>query len=86
MHMPVARIDYRVGAPVSHPHSLSNLQIETGELRAATSLSDVAEILDFKPKAVSYILYKQPAATSTQLFRFPNVAADSERSRRLSIR
>jgi len=31
-------------------------------LKAATSLSDLAKLLDFKPKAVSYILYKQLAA------------------------
>lgn len=29
-------------------------------LKKATSLSDVATLLDFRPKAVSYILYKQP--------------------------
>jgi len=38
-------------------------------LKAATSLSDVAKLLDFKPKAVSYILYKQPAGTKYRTFQ-----------------
>ncbi len=40
-------------------------------LKAATSLSDLAKLLDFKPKAVSYILYKQPAATKYKTFQIP---------------
>lgn len=40
-------------------------------LRAATSLSDLAKLLDFKPKAVSYILYKQPQATKYTTFQIP---------------
>jgi len=40
-------------------------------LKAATSLSDVAKLLNFKPKAVSYILYKQPAATKYKTFEIP---------------
>jgi RNA-directed DNA polymerase len=40
-------------------------------LKAATSLSDVAKLLDFKPKAVSYILYKQPAVTKYKTFQIP---------------
>lgn len=40
-------------------------------LKAATSLSDVAKLLGFKPKAVSYILYKQPAATKYKIFQIP---------------
>ncbi len=40
-------------------------------LKAATSLSDVAKLLDFKPKAVSFILYKQPAATKYITFQIP---------------
>ena len=40
-------------------------------LKAAASLSDVAKLLDFKPKAVSYILYKQPAATKYKTFQIP---------------
>lgn len=40
-------------------------------LKAATSLSDVAKLLDFKPKAVSFILYKQPAATKYTTFQVP---------------
>src|SRR5437868_1095338 len=40
-------------------------------LKAATSLSDVAKLLAFKPKAVSYILYKQPAATKYRTFQIP---------------
>jgi len=40
-------------------------------LKAATSLSDVAKLLDFKPKAVSYILYKHPEATKYKTFLIP---------------
>src|SRR5438132_1467605 len=40
-------------------------------LKAATSLSDVAKLLDFKPKGVSYILYKQPPATKYKTFEIP---------------
>jgi len=40
-------------------------------LKAATSLSDVAKLLDFKPKAVSYILYKHPEATKYKTFQIP---------------
>src|SRR5689334_17509091 len=40
-------------------------------LKAATSLSDVATLLDFTPKAVSYILYKQPATTKYKTFQIP---------------
>jgi RNA-directed DNA polymerase len=40
-------------------------------LKASTSLSDLANLLDFKPKAVSYILFKQPAATKYKTFEIP---------------
>jgi RNA-directed DNA polymerase len=40
-------------------------------LKAAASLSDVAKLLDFKPKAVSYILYKQAAAAKYKTFQIP---------------
>jgi RNA-directed DNA polymerase len=40
-------------------------------LKAAASLSDVAKLLGFKPKAVSYILYKQTAATKYKTFQIP---------------
>ncbi len=40
-------------------------------LKAATSLSDVAKLLDFRPKAVSFILYKHPAATKYTTFQIP---------------
>src|SRR5262249_3499384 len=40
-------------------------------LKAATSLSDVAKLLDFKPKAVSFILYKQPAGTKYTTLQVP---------------
>jgi hypothetical protein len=40
-------------------------------LKAATSLSDVANLLDFKPKAVSFILYKQPAGKKYRSFQIP---------------
>ena len=40
-------------------------------LKAAKSLSDVAILLSFKPKSVSYILYKQPAAEKYQTFQIP---------------
>ena len=40
-------------------------------LKAAASLSDVAKLLDLKPKTVSYILYKQPAAMKYKTFQIP---------------
>ncbi|HEX6903310.1 MAG TPA: retron Ec67 family RNA-directed DNA polymerase/endonuclease [Thermoanaerobaculia bacterium] len=40
-------------------------------LKAATSLGDLAKLLGFKPKAVSYILYKQPEATKYTTFQIP---------------
>ena len=40
-------------------------------LKAATSLSDVAKLLDFKPKALSYILYKQQEAAKYKTFQIP---------------
>ncbi len=41
------------------------------ELKAATSLSDVAHLLGYEPKAVSYILYKLPAARKYTTFEIP---------------
>ena len=38
-------------------------------LKAATSLSDVAKLLSFKPKAVSYILYRLPADAKYSTFQ-----------------
>jgi RNA-directed DNA polymerase len=46
-------------------------------LKAATSLSDVANLLDFKPKAVSYILYKQPADKKYRSFQIPKRSGGS---------
>lgn len=40
-------------------------------LKAARSLSDLAVLLDFKPKAVSYILYKIPPASKYTTFEIP---------------
>jgi RNA-directed DNA polymerase len=40
-------------------------------LKAATSLTDVARILDFKPQALSYVLYKQPQAKKYRTFQIP---------------
>ncbi len=40
-------------------------------LRAATSLSDVARILDFEPKGLSYILYVQPDIEKYTHFGIP---------------
>ena len=40
-------------------------------LKATASLSDVAKLLGFKPKAVSYILYKQPATKKYKTFQIP---------------
>lgn len=40
-------------------------------LKAGTSLSDVANLLGFKPKALSYILYRLPAATKYETFQIP---------------
>lgn len=41
------------------------------ELKAARSLNDLAVLLDFKPKAVSYILYKIPSASKYTTFEIP---------------
>src|SRR5947209_328831 len=40
-------------------------------LKAASSLKVLADLLDFKPKAVSYILYKIPAADKYRTFEIP---------------
>lgn len=40
-------------------------------LKSATSLSDLAKLLGFRPKAVSYILYKEPAADKYRTFEIP---------------
>src|SRR5437870_2433056 len=40
-------------------------------LKASTSLRDLAELLAFKPKALSYILYKQPEAKKYRVFQIP---------------
>ena len=40
-------------------------------LKAASSLNALAELLDFKPKAVSYILYKIPPASKYTTFEIP---------------
>src|SRR6267142_2570826 len=40
-------------------------------LKAATSLSDVAQLLEFAPKALSYILYKQSEAKKYKTFQIP---------------
>jgi RNA-directed DNA polymerase len=40
-------------------------------LKTARSLSELAVILDFKPKAVSYILYKIPPASKYTTFEIP---------------
>src|SRR6267154_3958190 len=40
-------------------------------LKAATSRGDVAKLLDFKPKTLSYVLYKQSEATKYKTFQIP---------------
>jgi len=40
-------------------------------LKATTSLSDLARLLEFKPKALSFILYKQPEAKKYTTFQIP---------------
>lgn len=40
-------------------------------LKVATSLGDVAKLLNFKPRALSYILYRYPAATKYTTFQIP---------------
>jgi len=40
-------------------------------LKAATSRRDVAKLLGFTPQALSYILYKQPAAEKYSTFQIP---------------
>ena len=54
--------------------SMSRLAV----LKQATSLSDLAALLGFKPKAVSYILYKQPQGSKYTPFKSPREAAGSE--------
>jgi hypothetical protein len=44
---------------------------ELTKLRNANSLSDLAMILGFKPKALSYILYKKPKETLYKKFEIP---------------
>jgi RNA-directed DNA polymerase len=41
------------------------------DLKAATSLIELATLLAFKPKAVAYILYKQPADRRYRTFQIP---------------
>ena len=41
------------------------------KLKETKSLSDLAELLGFKPKAVSYILYKIPEKTKYIEFEIP---------------
>ena len=40
-------------------------------LKAAESLADVARLLGFRPKAVSYVLYKQPTDARYRTFQIP---------------
>ena len=40
-------------------------------LKEATSLSDLARLLHFKPRAVAFILYRQPVRTKYRSFRIP---------------
>jgi retron-type reverse transcriptase len=40
-------------------------------LKGAKSLNDLADLLDFRPKAVSFILYKEPNATKYTTFQIP---------------
>ena len=40
-------------------------------LKSADSLADIAKLLGFRPKAVSYVLYKQPADAKYRTFQIP---------------
>jgi RNA-directed DNA polymerase len=40
-------------------------------LKATSSLSDVARLLNFKPKTVSYLLYRHPEETKYKTFQIP---------------
>lgn len=42
-----------------------------GSLKSAATLSDLAKLLQFKPSALSYILYKQPPTTKYKTFDLP---------------
>src|SRR5882762_4177378 len=42
-----------------------------GTLKSAATLSDLARILQFKPSALSYILFKHPTATKYKVFPIP---------------
>lgn len=54
---------------MSHP-SLEK-ESKLAGLKTAKSLSDLAQLLGFRPKIVSYTLYKQPAATKYTTFQTP---------------
>ena len=41
------------------------------DLKVATSISDLATLLGFKPKAISYLLYKQPPECKYTTFQIP---------------
>jgi RNA-directed DNA polymerase len=43
-------------------------------LKTARSLSDLADLLNFSPAGLSYVLYKQPASTKYQKFEIPKKA------------
>ena len=40
-------------------------------LKSTATLSELARLLRFKPSALSYILFKQPAATKYRTFEVP---------------
>ena len=45
--------------------------VKLTSLKAAASLRDLAKLLDYRPKTVSYILYKKPVASRYTTFQIP---------------
>ena len=58
-----------IGVPVSR--FLPVTHVQAYQPKAATSLSDVAKLVSYRPSAVSYILYQQPAASNYTTFQIP---------------
>jgi len=44
---------------------------QLNRLKSAITLADFARLINFKPSALSYILYKKLAATNYQIFEIP---------------
>lgn len=66
--------------PISlSPFFLANVMSKLERLREAKSLSDLANLLGYKPKAVSYILYKIPSEKKYSAFTIPKKTGGDRR-------